>query len=66
MGMAAADEKEILSDRDALLHRLHYARAPSGRRAQLNVGSRSNSLVTGKYCEKADSGRSGDRPPSSK
>jgi len=28
MGMAAADENEILSDRHALLHRLHYARAP--------------------------------------
>ena len=27
MGMAAADEDEILSDRYALLHRVHYARA---------------------------------------
>jgi len=34
MGMAAADENEILSDRNPLLHRLHYARAPSGRRAE--------------------------------
>src|SRR6516162_10826929 len=48
MGMPAADEDEILSDRNALLHRLHYARAPSGRRAQPDVGSRSSSLVAGK------------------
>jgi hypothetical protein len=34
MGMAADDENEVLSDRNALLHRLHYARAPSARRAE--------------------------------
>jgi hypothetical protein len=34
MGMAAAGENEILSDRNALLHRLHYARALYGRRAE--------------------------------
>ena len=34
MGMAAPDENEILSDSNALLHHLHYARAPSARRAE--------------------------------
>ena len=34
MGMAATDENEVLSDRRTLLHRLHYARALPGRRAE--------------------------------
>jgi len=34
MGLAAADEDEILSDRNPLLHRLHHARALYGRRAE--------------------------------
>jgi hypothetical protein len=52
MGMAAADENEILSDRNALLHRLHYARAarvdrlrhPRGRPAGLPERPFSNGL----------------------
>src|SRR6516162_7491543 len=34
MGMPAADEDEVLSDRNALLHRTHYARALPERRAE--------------------------------
>src|SRR5271166_1075335 len=66
MSMAAADENEILSDRNALLHRLHYARAPPGRRAEPDAGRVRVPWSTGTYCEKADSGPSSDRQPASK
>jgi hypothetical protein len=33
MSVATADENEILSNRNALLHRRHYARAPREKRA---------------------------------
>jgi len=45
MGMAAADQNEILSDRNALLHRRHYARAAVEKRAD---GLLAISLLAGK------------------
>jgi len=61
MGMAAADENEVLSDRNALLHRTHYARARFGRRAEPQTGRVRCSLVDGIILEKADFNPSSDR-----
>ena len=44
MGMAAAAQYEVLSDRNLLLHPPHYARGPRGRRAQPRCGPRWRSL----------------------
>jgi hypothetical protein len=45
MGVAAADQNEILSDRNAVLHRRHYARAAGEKRAG---GLLAISLLAGK------------------
>jgi hypothetical protein len=60
MGMTAADENEVLGDRNALLHRLTMPEGCPEDEGSL-PGSRSGSLVAGKYCDDADSSPSHER-----
>src|ERR1700730_2207688 len=43
MGMPAADENEVLSDRRTLLHRPHYAQSPARRRGETKTAHCPNS-----------------------